>query len=125
MLGLPHLPKINARSFASQNMQPVLDALPSFAPSPSIQETATQAVSEAGKVAAESIQTARDAVAPSAQTLSAALGPISQIRHAVDAAIAPAVRHLSMFQGHHEEARCCTMARLSTCCQSKAGSYLP
>ncbi len=90
VLGLPALPEINGRSFASQNMQPVLDALPTFAPTPSVDQTVT----EAGNTVAAGIKTAQDAVAPGVQSLSAALGPISQIRSAVDAAIAPAVRPL-------------------------------
>lgn len=88
MLGLPALPQINGRSFASQNMQPVLDALPTFAPTPSVDQTVT----EAGNTVAAGIKTAQDAVSPGVQSLSAALGPISQIRSAVDAALAPAVR---------------------------------
>ena len=97
--GLPTLPEINVRSFASENMQPVLDALPDFAPTPSIDDRVAEAsntVSQASNTVAEGIRSAQQAVAPGVQSVSSALGPISQIRDAFGAALAPAVRHLPM-----------------------------
>ena len=107
MLGLPALPQINGRSFASENMQPVLDALPTFAPTPSIDERVSEAtntvsstVSQASNTVAEGIQSAKQAVAPAVQSVSTALGPISQIRSAVGAALAPGVRPMHSWESH-------------------------
>ena len=40
---LPHLPAVNVASFAGSEVQPVLEALPVVAPSPSIKEVGFQA----------------------------------------------------------------------------------
>jgi hypothetical protein len=80
---LPNLPAIHVRSFAAEKIQPVLDALPTFAPGPTVAST----VATAATTVSTAVTGATDAVIPHVQSLEAAMGPVQQLQTAAGSAL--------------------------------------
>lgn len=94
--GLPHLPAVQVRSFASENMQPVLDALPTFAPTPSVVDQAAVALTNVNT----EVTNQANALAPRVQNVAEALAPVQALSSAVTSAVAEVLPPVSQPDGN-------------------------